>query len=48
MRGEAMTDWITHFDEVAKKERNDQVSIFNRRKEPVFVPRVVLQVERRV
>jgi len=41
MRGEAVTDWITHFDEVAKRELNDRVSSFNeeRRKEPVSTSR---------
>ncbi|WP_426531229.1 serine hydrolase [Bradyrhizobium sp. McL0615] len=37
MRGEAVTDWITHFDEVARKELNDRVASFDeeRRMEPV-------------
>lgn len=41
MRGEAVTDWITHFDKVARKELNDRVASFDeeRRKEPVSTSR---------
>jgi len=41
MRGEAVTDWITHFDEVARKEFIDRVTSFNeeKRKEPVSTSR---------
>lgn len=41
VRGEALTDWITHFDEVAKKELDDRVSSFNEemRQEPASTSR---------